>query len=206
VAQGHDPLDLIRVALGEDGRFGGHATAGLAHDVSHAVERAAGRDHVVDEDDVLPLDKSAILLVEMEGLGMTGRDGYRLRLDGVAHVWLVLLPEHDPGLAHLARQLVHERNALRLRGHDCLCVDGGEAPGKACGRRLDDLRVTEQVEDRDPQTGSHLEQRKISLDPFDLHPVRVSPAAGHRGRSLSRRVGRRPGQSTPSDPPTTSSP
>ena len=40
----------------------------------------------------------------------------------------------------------------------------------ACGG-LDDLRVTQQVEDGDAQTGRHLEQRQVAGDSLDLDPM-----------------------------------
>jgi hypothetical protein len=40
----------------------------------------------------------------------------------------------------------------------------------ACGG-LDDLRVTQQVEDGDAQTGRHLEQRQVAGNSLDLDPM-----------------------------------
>ena len=68
VPEREDVHPLRALALGEDGGLGGHFRAGFIHDHAHPLQRGAGADHVVHDDDFLTLDRRAVLLVEDQRL------------------------------------------------------------------------------------------------------------------------------------------
>ena len=113
-----------------------------------------------------------VLLVEVERLRMPRHDRLGGRRDRLAHVRLVALPQHDPRPVDGARELEHERHALGLGGHEDVVLDAFEPAGEPAHGGLDDLRVTEEIEDRDPQAGRHLEQRQLPRHALDLDPMR----------------------------------
>jgi hypothetical protein len=69
-------------------------------------------------------------------------------------------------------QLVDERHALRLRGHERVGADAAQATGERPGGGADDLGVAEEVEECDADAGCDLDQRQVADEAVDLHPVR----------------------------------
>ena len=65
-------LPLGALALGQDRSFGSHGRSCFFQDHAHALERRAGADDVIQDDNLLSLQQAAVFLVQDEDLGLAG--------------------------------------------------------------------------------------------------------------------------------------
>lgn len=171
------------LGLGVTLREGGHDAeefgASVREELLQGDEGAAGRDDIIDHDDLLVLEAGDIICAEKERLLLVRRDALDPGLeDRFGHVGLLLLPGDDGRELRLPSEDMEERLSLAVR-HEQDVRSLGDLGGELGADRFGELPVTEEVEEGDADARRDFPNRERARNRTDRDRMR-----GVHGRLL----------------------
>ncbi len=159
-------------AFREGGQDGDEFCTRFLEQLPHGDERAAGRDDVVDDGDLLPLEEGDVVGAQVERLLLVRRDALDRGLEHRReHVGLVLLARDECGELRDPTEHVEECLRLAVR-HEQDFRSLRDECGQFRAESLVQLPVTERVEERDADAGGDLPDGESARDRTDGDGVR----------------------------------